>query len=250
MNRRELIVGSLSGAAIGAGWVAGFGVLLQRQEPTLSVIGKGTSLLALLDTGNVRVLVAAGPGDPRLTRNLSALLGVFRPRIDLLLGSESGVAEFTAKTLARYGNPLRMILDQPTGIAIGTQAATGPPVLTAHLPQGIDLRVTTFVQGAWQVGGTPTQSWIVTVTGYEHRCSVADTAEVLGLYGDSGDAIGVVGMVTEPDQWDMLRMTSLAIPSDRVKAPFDTQASPKIIRLFQREPITITFRPDGLGVRE
>lgn len=251
MNRRELIVGGLCGAAIGSAWVAGLGIVLQRKEPTLSVIGKGTSLLALLDTGYARVLIAAGPGDPRLTRNLDALLGVFRPRLDLLIGTESGVAEFTGRTLARHGNPQRFVLDRPTGISrdASSTRATGPATLTVALPKGMTLQIATFVRGAWQNGDTPTQSWIATITGHGQRCAIADTTDVLALHGDRDVGLGIAATVDLIPDWDMLRVNSLALPSDHITLAPDSESLARIVRIFPREPVIVAFRRDGLAIQ-
>jgi hypothetical protein len=89
ISRREVVSTIAGGALLGGIWGAAFPTLATERRPTLAVIGKQTSQLALLDSGLARVLVISGEPDDDLFERLPAVMTVFRQRIDLIIGGSS-----------------------------------------------------------------------------------------------------------------------------------------------------------------
>lgn len=249
MNRRESLIAGALGAATGVVWAGGLGLLLNRHEPTLEVIGQGDALLALLDTGTFRALVVVGDD---LSDRMSSLLGVFRRRIDLLAGSQQGVATIRAKrsTGVRIGRTL--VLDVPTGITgpMSETSPTGPAALRATLPDGMTLEFRTHVRGAWQKDATVSQSWTITISRNGHRCVLAPTLEVILDHAAPSPSVAVAPGEDYEVQRDMLRRSIVAVNETQLTASPASGDEVTALRIFPRDPLTFTFQDNGITVHE
>lgn len=94
LTRRALARSVTAGVAVGGLWAAGLRAMGVPNVPTLSVVGTGTSQLALLDTTSARVLVVLGMPSQDLLDQIPAMLTVLRQRIDLLIGDELALDGF------------------------------------------------------------------------------------------------------------------------------------------------------------
>ncbi|MGB3327943.1 MAG: hypothetical protein WBA46_03255 [Thermomicrobiales bacterium] len=249
MNRRDIVLATALGAASGVAWAGGLGVMLNRHDPTLEIIGRKHTLMALLDTGSVRALFVVG--DVQVDR-LGPLLGVFRRRIDLLVGTQTSVAAIRAGHSRSLTIGRMLILDAPVGIALSPspQFAVGPASLMAMLPAGLTLELDTFVRDAWQRDISPTQTWMISVVRHGHRCVIAPTLDVIDRHAPADLALAVVADIGPELQGDMLRSGMLAIPADAFPSSLDQVPHASAMRIFPHDPLTITFRQDGLAIRE
>ncbi|MGN6033667.1 MAG: hypothetical protein ACTHQE_18580 [Thermomicrobiales bacterium] len=248
MNRREAIVAGSLGTATGSLWAGGFGLLLGRRAPTLEVIGRGDDLAALLDTGSFRTLIVAGEG--RRDR-IRSLLGVFRRRVDLLLGSERGITVLGTREIARLHVGRTFVLDAPVGArSWPARNATGPATLRAELPDHLLLEVSTFPRGAWQQDVPVTQTWTVTVSRGYHRCMIAPSLDVIAAHGGAGLACGIGVDGGTDELWDMLRVPTMAINADRFPSAVPATQPPRNFRIFPNDPLTFTFGDNGIAVKE
>lgn len=248
MNRREAIVAGGAGAASGALWAGGFGLLLRRGAPTLEVIGRGDDLAALLDTGAFRVLIVVGEGR---SDRIRSLLGLFRRRVDLLLGSERGITAIGTRAISRFHVARTFVLDTPVGaktFPIG--AATGPAALRAALPDRVTLEIATFPSGAWQQDNPVSQTWAVTISRGDQRCAIAPSLDVVSMHLGSGLA-GVVSSGGNVDHlWDMLRVPLVAINTDQVPPALPENGASRLLRIFANDPLTLTFTTEGIAASE
>lgn len=248
MNRREAIVAGGAGAATGALWAGGFGLLLRRGAPTLEVIGRGDDLAALLDTGAFRVLIVVGKGR---SDRIRSLLGLFRRRVDLLLGSERGITAIGTRGIGRLHVARTLVLDAPVGAkAFPIAAATGPATLRAALPERVMLEIATFPSGAWQQDNPVSQTWAVTITRDDQRCAIAPSLDVVSMHLGRGVA-GVVSPDGDMDRlWDMLRVPLVAINTDQAPPTPPRIGTSRLLRIFANDPLTLTFTPGGIAASE
>jgi len=248
VNRRDAVVAGGLGAATGTLWAGGFGLLLRRRAPTLEVIGRGDDLAALLDTGSFRVLIVAGEGR---SDRIRALLGVFRRRVDLLVGSERGITAIGSRAISRLHVSRTLVLDLPVGARSWPATnATGPAALRADLPDRMLLEIATYPRGAWQQEVPVSQTWAVTISRGGHRCVIAPSVDVVAVHGVAGLA-AAVGADGDLDKlWDMLRMPVVAINADRYPSPPPSAGPAQTFRIFPNDPLTITFGPNGVEVKE
>lgn len=260
MNRREAVVAGAAGAATGTLWAGGFGLLLHRGAPTLEVIGRGDDLAALLDTGSFRVLIVAGEGR---SDRIRSLLGLFRRRIDLLLGSEQGISAIGTRAISRLHVARTFVLDAPVGArtyssvtATATKAATtstastGPAALRAALPGGMTLEIATYPAGAWQQDDPVNQTWVVILTRGAHRCAIAPSLDVISTHSGNGLALGIGSDGNADRIWDMSRVPVVAVNSDRVPSSAASETATRMLRIFPNDPLTFTFTPGGITASE
>lgn len=115
MNRRAIAAYGIGGAALGTAWAAGLSLASSRGDSTLEVIGSKKAQFALLNTRRFRALFVIGSPDSELQENISRLTGMFRPRLDLVVGSRSGI-DTIGTTFAESHQVARTIaLDDPFG---------------------------------------------------------------------------------------------------------------------------------------
>ncbi|MGC4106030.1 MAG: hypothetical protein QM753_06705 [Thermomicrobiales bacterium] len=248
MNRRSAIVAGVLGATTGALWVGGFTWLIRRHDPTLEVIGRGDDLMALLDTGSFRALIVVGQGRPD---RIGTLLGTFRRRVDMVIGSQVGIAALGDARIERLGITQALVLDVPSGVkSLPATEEPGPAVLHADLLNGMVLTIGTFPQGAWQQDREASQVWTVTIARGEHRCAIAPNLAVLSDHAESGVVVGIGAKGDLDHLWDMLRTPLIAVNANRYPKPDSTVQGMTSFRIFPNDPLTFTFSKDGIAVAE
>lgn len=102
MSRRNWLATSLAGMVAGGMWGGALRVLATPTGPTLSVIGRDTAQIALLDTLSVRVLVVINQPDSGLVDRIPALMTVMKQRIDIVIASTQGATSLGASFEARW----------------------------------------------------------------------------------------------------------------------------------------------------
>ncbi|MGC4191902.1 MAG: hypothetical protein QM589_12190 [Thermomicrobiales bacterium] len=249
MNRREAIVAGVVGAATGTLWAGGFGLVLNRHNPTLEVIGQRDDLLALLDTGSVRALFVVGEG---MSDQLGSLLGIFRRRVDLVAGSKAGIATLQSRHPTRLRQASTFILDEPVGItfAPSSTSTTGPAVLRTELPGAMTIEFATHTHGAWRQDASVSQRWTIAISRNGHCCAVAPLLDDLAAHGLPGMAVGLAGNGNLDRLWDMLRVPLVAMNANHIPTSDAGVQPAKTIRIFAHDPIRLTFRQDGIAVSE
>ena len=244
MNRRMALACGI-GAAIGSGWAGAVGLTLRHHDPTLEIIGAGNDMAALFDAGTLRVLIVIGGGMPS---KQGALLGVFRRRVDMVVGSEAGISAIGRAGIDRLRAARALVLDRPVGIReFPISESEGPAVLTAQLPSDMRLHCVTYIREAWLQGTTPAQNWVVVLERRGHACAVTPDISVYRRYVD-GDAAVIVAVGDEDLQRDMLPKSLIALNNTSVRPGQDSEIGSSVVRVFPNHPATLAFRPDGIAV--
>lgn len=141
INRRELTSTIAGGALLGAIWGATFPILATERRPTLAVVGKGQTQLALLDSGQARALILSGEPDDDLLERLPAVMTAFRQRIDVIIGGSPMLMARTAELARRWRIRHAIVIS-------GSRDAPSLPISSTvvsdarHLTLGTDMTLT------------------------------------------------------------------------------------------------------------
>ncbi len=253
MNRRTIAAYGIGGAALGTAWAAGLSLASSRGDSTLEVIGSKKAQFALLNTRRFRALFVIGSPDSELQENISRLTGMFRPRLDLVVGSRSGI-DAIGTTFAESHQVARTIaLDDPFGASDpGADFASIPSDLKAKLPQGLELGIHTIATGGWDRRRTERRSWFVEIRCGEIVCCMGPSLEDIATYGPIGPPLALAP--TGDLQFSARRLggSVIAINADETnEGDFDPMADGPPIRLTRihpRDTAVFSLSAEGLGI--
>lgn len=249
MNRRQLLGSALSGASLGSLWSCGLVFATHRREPTIEVIGADEAQIALISVGKVRALVLMGQPPRRVLNRLNALTGTFRPRIDLLIGSRSGIDLLGAAFQHQRHVARAFALDDDSAPG-GNTPLTSPPVMNARLSSEVTMSIRPLTMRGWDTTTSERRSWLVTVQRGNHVAVLGPNIDDVAMFGPANPAlaIGATGNIAFAAR--KLPSTAIAfnadgVSEDRLGPPAET-AQRYLVRIHPGESAVFTFTRTGI----
>ena len=251
MNRRTLIGAAIGGAGLGTAWAAGLSFAANRGDPTLEVIGVDDAQVLLLDTRRFRTMIVIGVPSRELQASIASLMGVFRRRIDLLVGSRAGV-EALGKTFVDRYNVARAIGLEDAFAPLDADPARRevPPELRAALPEGVELRIRVITAQAWDKQAHERRTWLIEIRRGTTVCCAGPDLDGVAMHGLAGLALTLapVGSLTFSSR--KLGRSAIAINADSVQesdlgSSTDENAA-YLVRIHPRDAAVFSFTNSGV----
>ncbi|MGB3304954.1 MAG: hypothetical protein WBA63_02135 [Thermomicrobiales bacterium] len=249
MNRRQLLGSVLSGASLGSVWSCGLAFAMRRRDPTIEVIGADDSQVALISVERVRVLVLMGSPSRSVRDHLDGLIGTFRPRVDLLIGSRSGIDLLGPEFQRQRHVSHKLALDDDSAPYNGTPLAS-PPVLSTRLSGDVTMSIRTLTMRGWNTTSTERRSWLVIVQRGNHTAVLGPNIDDVAMFGPATPtlALGATGSIAFAAR--KLPATALGynadgISEDRLGALSGT-AQRHLVRIHPGESAVFTISNAGV----
>lgn len=249
INRRSWLATSFSGIVIGAIWGAGVGALASLKHPTLSVIGRDSAQIAILDTLSVRVLIILGVPDQGLIDQIPALMTMMRQRIDIVIGMPTGLATLGTSFASRWNVGHTIAVPDNLETSSGPNTSTRS-TLTRSTALDLDGRVSLGIDIISRNGwNTLPQSllWSATIVhGSSFVLLGADDASLLATARERRPLLIVAPAITRSSIAIKLTPGSIAVNSD---AQQDSQNEPNafaIVQTFPEDIARFVFKEEGI----
>jgi hypothetical protein len=189
VNRRRLFATSFGVGALGGAWITGLSVLARGRRPQILVVGSGSWQLLVAEHEMHRIMILAGEFEFFPEASASHLLGVLRPRVDMVAGRQDDLDLIPAAYMRRLANPHRMVLDRAT--------VQGDPNRTVAIGSGLDvalgpfrIRFSPVFQGEWSSAPSP-RSWLVEMAIDDVVVAIGPSLDLLARHADARSTLAV-----------------------------------------------------------
>jgi len=249
VNRRQLLGSALSGASLGSLWSCGLAFAMRQRDPTIEVIGADDAQVALISVDRVRVLVLMGSPSRSVRDHLNGLIGTFRPRIDLLVGSRSGIDLLGAEFQRQRHVSHTLALDDDSAPYNGTPLPTSP-ALSARLSSAVTLSIRTLTMRGWNTTLTERRSWIVIVQRDSHVAVLGPNIDDVAMFGPANPALaigatGSIAFAARKLPASAMGFNADGISEDRLGPPSGT-AQRHLVRIHPGESAVFTLTNTGV----
>lgn len=254
---RRSVLRFLAGTGfIGGAWGAGFTALNAFRPPSATICGKDEWQLTLVESGRSRALVLMGVPDDTIEETLTRMMGSFRQRIDLVIGTAATLHPLGAKYRSWWNVQLTIILEGDGTPSTSPATATiVSPTLLSLGPQ-IAISLTPVSSGRWKMSehSMNQQSWIASVAANGSTIQLAERLDdfmrlPLGpsavMTAPGGDLRAVWSIQPEC----AIAMNSDHVPTDLVTAP-DNGAQDRrwLVPVFPDDFTQLAFLDHGIGL--
>lgn len=234
ISRRGFLGAAVAGVAVGI-----VGAAATRSQASLRCIGRGKSILALLDTDVERALFVLGDPNERLLADVAGLTTIGGSRIDLVVATH----RILAAEVARANLPL----GSAQIVSVQTDASLAPILGSVHLAThaiGLTMGESTRLQIVSGAQSADHPDFLVDIECRERRLLLASNAPALRMASSSGyDALVLPGM---GDVGAVKRVQPQVMVSN-------TRSAEEIgitqIEVFPADPIVMGINENGISVR-
>lgn len=234
MFSRRRLFAAAAGIAVGI-----VGSATTRSDASIRFLGRGSSILALLDTGTERALFALGAPDNRLIADTAGLTTIGRSRVDLVVA--------THRTLATDIARKHMSLDTAQILSVQSDASLPPIQGAVHLAShSLELTLGNTTKLTVTAGVNPTDhpDFLVEIECLGRRLLISSSASALRTASGSGHDLLVLPGEASADDVNRVR-PQVVVGNYRGEEEIDTVQ----IEVFPTDPIVVGIRDEGISVR-
>ncbi len=242
-SRRSVVVTGLAAGLFGGAWFTGLSVLARGRHPQILAIGDDDWQVVLVEHRSRRALILAGNTPVADPADIAALLGAWRPGVDIVAGNQESLAGLDEQTSDQLAPSLTIVLNTGDTPQSGLRRAIG---------DGLHLRL-----GSISIEFTPTGStadmngsgWIAHLRVNDLVVAIAPSLDVIANHGDISSALALApaGDVAVASS----RMPQAAIATNQSNLrdiDFGTEsasAETTLVRIFPGDTARMEFR-DGV----
>lgn len=247
-SRRSLLLGAGIGVLAGGLWGAALQTMATPSTPRLSVIGRGRSQIALLDTTSLRVLILVGDLDENLVNHLPALMTMFRQRIDLMIGAASTILKLDRNLRDRWNVALTiMIRDQSGTIPTGATDLLISSNTSIHLDDNFDINLELTSRNDWTAEARSRVLWTANFRAFgSHTVFAPDTASIRELARPEP----VLALVPDGNPETVLRFTRPAGIAMNRRDDLETDglegSDTRLVRIYPSDVAIFDYGNDGV----
>lgn len=246
MTRRQLTFGALAGVIAGGAWGAAIQSLAKASSPTISIIGKGASQIALIDTMRVRVLVFLGPQVPVLVETIPMLMTMVRQRIDVVIGSSTVIDTLPEGFMSRWHVAHAFAIPDPD--ALRPDSKTYTTIVEDRrldLGDGCILELRRSTRDAWDTRALPRILWSVMTTFGTATVILAPDEHSLDVLAEQGASVVAVPNGETDHIARLLTPASVAING---RDGLDTAPATALVRIFPTDVARLTIENDQVAL--
>jgi hypothetical protein len=172
----------MAAGALGASWTTGLAMLARGLRPQILCIGSGTWQLIALQTMRQGILILAGEFEEFPETPARRLLGILRPRIDLVVGRQAALDLMSPTSLRRLADASRIVLDRGM--------AQGAPNRTVTVGSGVavtldpfQMRLSPVHENDWNAG-TSQSGWLAEIDVNGVTLAIGPTLDLLARHAN------------------------------------------------------------------
>lgn len=245
-SRRHLVLGALAGVVAGGAWGAAIQALARPSSPTISLVGSENSLIALIDTTDVRVLLMLGPADDGLIAEIPTLLTLARQRIDIVIGASSTLSGLPPGFGSRWKVLHTFSIPGDGASPPNTETASSvTDDLRLDLPHQTVLAIRRSTRLGWKAGADEQHGWKVSVGfGTVRALFVPDMLSAEMLTERGADVLVL-------PTGDLARLVRICAPSSiamNAENGMEVPAGSTLVRVFPSDVARFTVEDGQVGM--
>lgn len=240
INRRQLLAATATGVVVGL-----VGASVTRGDVSIRFIGRQSTIIALLDTGEARAMLVLGQRDDDLLENIPGLKTVGNTRIDLVIASH--------RVLATHAAREHLQIDSTPTIAIQANTSLAPirgditPVTSAielEVGDAIPVRITASGSGLPDLEADD-PDFVISAKYDETRILFASSDSALRLTDDGAcDLLAVPG---SPGNVALARYKPQLFVSN---SPLKEGLLSAQMQVFRSDPMVVQIERGGIQLRD
>jgi len=239
-TRRQLALATLTGAVAGGAWGAAIQALAKPSSPSLSLVGKGNSQVALIDTTRVRVLILLGPANADPIEIVPAMLTLVRQRLDIVIGSSTAIERLPAGFLSHWRTAHQFAIPTSDSPSPGSRLQT--PVIEDYvidLGDDAKLEIHRSTRDAWDTAKATQHLWLVTARFGSASLLLAPDSQSADVLAERGASLLAVPGGDAGHMSRLLSPASLAMNANDGLSPLPGMP---LVRIFPTDIARFTIK--------
>ncbi len=252
--RRPMLRWLVGSGLVGAVWGTGFAALSGNRQPTATIAGDDDWQLTLIESGRSRAVVLLGTMQDPVGDTLSRLMGSFRQRIDLVIGSADALAALPANYRGRWQVQRTLVLGGDTkSLALETGAVASPTSIA--LGPRLSLQMSPMVPRGWSNAAGPLDKetrWVITLRANSASIRLGAQLEDIATLGAGPAAVTIAPAGDVRAIWTIDPSTAIAVnnahvPMDVIStADVPARNARLLVPVFADDFCRFSFVDDGI----
>lgn len=250
----RLLVGS---GFVGATWGTGFAALNGNRPPSATIAGDNDWQLTVIESGRSRAAILMGEPDRPVGDTLSRMMGSFRQRIDLVIGTAEALEALPADYRGRWHVQRTVILGGSTARSLAARTGSIARPLLIALGSRLSLLAYPVVEGQWtraSASDSMPDRWLITVRANGATVRLGARLEDIAAMSLDPTAVTVAPRGELQTVWAMDSTTAIAVnnthvPKDVFSSLDSGDGRPRwLVAVFPNDFTRLAFVEGGIGL--
>lgn len=257
ISRRSALRMMAGSGIAGAAWGTGFTALSGIRRASATIAGANDWQVTLIESGRSRALFVVGIPDASLGDTLARMMGSFRQRIDLIVGSSTALERLPSSYRSRWNVQRTIVLGgtETRSLSARTASIAWPKVI--ELGQRLTISIVPVIRGQWMNGEQPLGAqarWIVSAEGNGSTIRLAERLEDIAGMIDEPSTVVIAPSGDLRGMWAFDPSSAIAVNSDHI--PQDVTTSPDhsvqgghwLVSVFANDFAHLALTDRGVGL--
>lgn len=256
MTRRTAFRVMIGSGVVGAALGTGISALSGFREPSATFAGEDEWQITLIESGRIRALLLIGIAEGSIDETITRMMGSFRQRIDLVIGTPHALAPLDPTFRSRWKVLRTVVLDSGGGRSRSSEIMPVTSPVSIDLGARLRISLTPVIYHLWRLGeeSAASQRWIVSASSNGSTVRMAERLEDI-----AATSLGPAALVVAPrgdlrKVWSFSPASAIAVngdqvPPDVVRGSADGAGGERwLVSVFPEDLSRVTFLDHAVGL--